>query len=37
MTILAKHGAYKAAYDALRARGIDPANVRFDSVLSPMS
>ncbi|HZZ35231.1 MAG TPA: aminotransferase class I/II-fold pyridoxal phosphate-dependent enzyme, partial [Caulobacteraceae bacterium] len=30
-----KHAAYKAAYDALRARGIDPANVRFDSVHSP--
>jgi 8-amino-7-oxononanoate synthase len=35
MTILAKHHGYKAPYDALRARGIDPFNVRFDSVISP--
>jgi len=35
MTILAKHGAYKVAYDALREQGVDPLNVRFDSVLSP--
>jgi 8-amino-7-oxononanoate synthase len=35
MTILAKHAALKAAYDGARARGIDPFNVRFDSVLSP--
>ncbi len=34
MTILAKHSAYKAARDSLRAHG-DPLNVRFDSVLSP--
>jgi 8-amino-7-oxononanoate synthase len=34
MTILAKHAAYKAARDALRAHG-DPLNVRFESVLSP--
>jgi 8-amino-7-oxononanoate synthase len=35
LTILAKHAAYGAGYEMLRARGIDPANVRFDSVLSP--
>src|SRR5579862_8813768 len=35
MTILAKHAAYKHAYDALREHGVDPFNVRFDSVLSP--
>ncbi len=35
MTILAKHAAYKNAYDALREHGVDPFNVRFDSVLSP--
>jgi len=35
MTILAKHNAYKLAYDALREHGVDPLNVRFDSVLSP--
>jgi 8-amino-7-oxononanoate synthase len=35
MTILAKHSAYKLAYDVLRDQGVDPFNVRFDSVLSP--
>ncbi|HEY5070473.1 MAG TPA: pyridoxal phosphate-dependent aminotransferase family protein [Caulobacteraceae bacterium] len=35
MTILAKHASYKLAYDALRKHGVDPFNVRFDSVLSP--
>ena len=35
MTMLAKHGAYKQAYDDLRANGVDPLNVRFDAVLSP--
>ncbi|HEV2365543.1 MAG TPA: pyridoxal phosphate-dependent aminotransferase family protein [Caulobacteraceae bacterium] len=35
MSILAKHAHYKAAYDALKDRGVDPANVRFDHVLSP--
>ena len=34
MTILAKHAAYKAGRDALKAHG-DPLNVRFESVLSP--
>ncbi|HWA59902.1 MAG TPA: aminotransferase class I/II-fold pyridoxal phosphate-dependent enzyme [Caulobacteraceae bacterium] len=35
MAILGHHATYKAAYDAVRALGIDPLNVRFDSVLSP--
>ena len=35
MTILAKHSAYRVAYDALREHGVDPLNVRFDSVISP--
>jgi 8-amino-7-oxononanoate synthase len=35
MTILAKHAGYRQAYDALLAQGVDPLNVRFDSVLSP--
>jgi 8-amino-7-oxononanoate synthase len=35
MTILAKHGAIKQAYDTLRESGVDPLNVRFDAVLSP--
>jgi 8-amino-7-oxononanoate synthase len=35
MTILAKHGAYKQAYDVLRESGVDPLNVRFDAVVSP--
>ena len=35
MTILAKHAAYRLAYDSLRAHGVDPFNVQFDSVLSP--
>jgi 8-amino-7-oxononanoate synthase len=35
MTILAKHAAYRQAYDALLAHGVDPLHVRFDSVLSP--
>ncbi len=35
MTILAKHAAYRLAYDALLAHGVDPLNVRFDSILSP--
>jgi 8-amino-7-oxononanoate synthase len=35
MTILAKHSAYRTAYDALRQQGVDPLNVRFDEVLSP--
>jgi 8-amino-7-oxononanoate synthase len=35
MTILAKHSVYRHAYDALLAQGVDPLNVRFDSVLSP--
>lgn len=34
MTIFAKHAAYKAARDALKAHG-DPLNVRFDRVMSP--
>jgi 8-amino-7-oxononanoate synthase len=35
MTILAKHAAYRHAYDAMLAHGVDPLHVRFDSVLSP--
>jgi 8-amino-7-oxononanoate synthase len=35
MTILAKHAAYRQAYDALLSQGVDPLNVRFDAVLSP--
>jgi 8-amino-7-oxononanoate synthase len=35
MTILAKHDAYRHAYDAMREQGVDPAQVRFDAVLSP--
>ncbi len=35
MTILAKHAAYRHAYDALLAHGVDPLNVKFDAVLSP--
>lgn len=35
MTILAKYASFKLAYDALRGHGVDPFNVRFDSVLSP--
>jgi 8-amino-7-oxononanoate synthase len=35
MTILAKHAGYRHAYDAMLAHGVDPLNVRFDSVLSP--
>lgn len=35
MTILAKHAHYKLAYDALRERGVDPLNLRFDQVISP--
>jgi 8-amino-7-oxononanoate synthase len=35
MSIFAKYGAYKQAYDVLRASGVDPLNVRFDAVLSP--
>ena len=35
MTILAKHAAYRHAYDAFLAHGVDPLNVRFDSVTSP--
>ena len=35
MTILHKHSAYRHAYDTLLEHGIDPLNVRFDSVLSP--
>ncbi len=35
MTILAKHAAYRHAYDAFLAHGVDPLNVRFDGVLSP--
>ncbi|MDE2357000.1 MAG: pyridoxal phosphate-dependent aminotransferase family protein [Alphaproteobacteria bacterium] len=35
MTLLAKHSAYKQAYDQLRASGVDPLNVRFDAVTSP--
>ncbi|MDQ2859604.1 MAG: pyridoxal phosphate-dependent aminotransferase family protein [Pseudomonadota bacterium] len=35
MTILAKHSAYRHAYDTLLEHGVDPLNVRFDSVLSP--
>jgi 8-amino-7-oxononanoate synthase len=35
MSILAKHGAYKQAYDTLRESGVDPLNVRFDQVTSP--
>ena len=35
MTILAKHAASKLIYDSLKEHGVDPVNVRFDSVLSP--
>jgi len=35
MTILAKHAASKAVYDTLKEHGVDPVNVRFESVLSP--
>ena len=35
MTILAKHAAFRHAYDAFLAHGVDPLNVRFDGVLSP--
>lgn len=35
MTILHKHAAYRHAYDTLLEHGVDPLNVRFDSVLSP--
>jgi 8-amino-7-oxononanoate synthase len=35
VTILAKHGMYKAAYDAVKSMGIEPLSVRFDTVLSP--
>lgn len=35
MTILAKHAAYRHAYDAMLAHGVDPLNVRFDAVTSP--
>ncbi len=35
MTLLAKHSAYRHAYDALLEHGVDPLNVRFDAVLSP--
>jgi 8-amino-7-oxononanoate synthase len=35
MTILAKHSAYRHAYDTLLEHGVDPLNVRFDAVLSP--
>ena len=35
MTILAKHAALKQAYDALRESGVDPAHLKFDSVISP--
>lgn len=35
MTILAKHSAYRHAYDALLEHGVDPLNVRFEAVLSP--
>jgi len=35
MTILAKHAAYKSRYDRLRAAGVDPFNVSFDTIISP--
>ena len=35
MGLLDKHLAYSQAYDAMRAVGADPFNVRFDAVLSP--
>jgi 8-amino-7-oxononanoate synthase len=35
MTILAKHAAYKSRYDLLRAAGVDPFNVSFDTIISP--
>ena len=35
MTILDKHSAYRHAHDTLLQHGVDPLNVRFDSVLSP--
>jgi 8-amino-7-oxononanoate synthase len=35
MTILAKHAALKQAYDELRESGVDPAHLKFDSVISP--
>ena len=35
MSLFAKHAASKATYDALRSQGVDPVNVRFDSIVSP--
>ena len=35
MTILSKYNGHKLIYDALRDGGIDPTNVRFNSVSSP--
>jgi 8-amino-7-oxononanoate synthase len=35
MTILSKYSALKQAYDALRESGVDPARLKFDTVLSP--
>ncbi|MBV9748136.1 MAG: aminotransferase class I/II-fold pyridoxal phosphate-dependent enzyme [Acetobacteraceae bacterium] len=32
---MAKHAPFKAAYEALRAQGVDPFSVRFDTVTSP--
>jgi 8-amino-7-oxononanoate synthase len=35
MGLFDKHLAYRQAYDAIRAAGADPFNVRFDAVTSP--
>jgi 8-amino-7-oxononanoate synthase len=35
MSILAKYAPFKAAYDAMRAEGVDPFSVKFDTVTSP--
>ena len=35
MSLLAHHAAAKTIYSALRSQGVDPVNVRFDSIQSP--
>jgi 8-amino-7-oxononanoate synthase len=35
MSLMAKHAPLKAAYDLMRAQGVDPFSVRFDTVTSP--
>ncbi len=35
MGLLDRHRGYRDAYDAIRASGADPFNVRFDEMLSP--